>query len=128
MSAVPVYRMVLLSGRDTVIGGRLLTEASVGHAVAVRKCPVLPVSAMALKYSGGDGGSREGGPVMDKQEVDAKICLVIYFWCRSIGSPRRQRGAGGVAGPGIFPIVHSFLMFWMMGQPPRQFASVAVLQ
>jgi hypothetical protein len=36
-SAVPVDRMVLPSGRDTVRGGRLLTVVGVGQAEDVRK-------------------------------------------------------------------------------------------
>jgi hypothetical protein len=128
ISAVPVDRMVLPSGRDTVRGGRVLSVVGVGQADAVRKWPVLPVSAMAVEHSGCERGEREGGPVMDKQEVDIKLVLVSFSWLTSSGSPRHQRGAEGVAGSGRFQTVRSFRMFWMLGHPPWRLASVAVLQ
>jgi hypothetical protein len=104
-------------------GGRLLTVVGVGHAEDVRKCPVLPVSAMALEQSGGIGGASEGGPVIDRQEVDNTVGLLFNFWLISSGSPRHQRGVEGG-----FQTVRSLRMFWMLGQPPWRFARVAVLQ
>jgi hypothetical protein len=49
------------------------------EAEDVRKCPVLPVTAMAMEHNGGNGVDREGGPVIDKQEEDNKFGLVYKF-------------------------------------------------
>jgi hypothetical protein len=68
ISAVPVDRMVLPSGRDTVKGGRVLTGVGVGNAAAVRKCPVLPVSAMAVEHRVRNGLERLGRPVIDSKK------------------------------------------------------------
>jgi hypothetical protein len=70
ISAVPVDSMVLLSGRDTVRGGMVVV--GVGQAAAVRKWPVLPVSAMAVEHRVGNGLERVGGPVIVKHEGDTK--------------------------------------------------------
>jgi hypothetical protein len=92
MSAEPVERMVMPLGRDTVRGWWVMTVVGVGQAVAVRKWPVLPVSAMAVERS---EEGRVGVPVIDKQEVDSKTGLISTFKLLSIGSPRRQRGVAG---------------------------------
>jgi hypothetical protein len=83
-----------------------------------------------------DGGGAQkrrvnGGPVIDKQEVDSKTGLISTFKLLSIGSPRRQRGVAVVAlsgWSGRFQVVCSLFMFWMLGHPLRRLASVAVLQ
>jgi hypothetical protein len=73
-SAVLVDSMVLPSGRYTVRGGRMLTVFGVGQAADVRKWTVMPVSAMAVEHRVGNGLERVGGPVIDEQEVDTKLC------------------------------------------------------
>jgi hypothetical protein len=73
MSAVPVEIMVLPSGWDTVRGGRVMTVVGVGQAPAVKKWPVLPVSAMSVEHCGTQGriGSGERGGTSDRQAISA---------------------------------------------------------
>lgn len=86
---------MLPSGKETVIAECGCGAVRAGAAAAVRKCPVLPVSAIAVeKHVGFE--DKAGGPVIDKQEEKANgvVDITSLF---IIGSPRRQRGAAGLA-------------------------------
>jgi hypothetical protein len=131
ISAMPVERIVLPSGRDTVMGGSPVAVLGMGHAAAVRKWPVLPVSAMAVEQRVTGEGEIVGGPVIARQEVDRMFVLRSVLVLCITGSPRRQRGVDGVAVSGRlgrFQDVRSPFIFWIVGHTHSRLARVAVLQ